>query len=103
VNQEPKPLKDALAELSRTLKLPEPSAYEQVAALWNELVGPAVAEHAKVASVRDGMCTIEVDGPAWATQCKYLESDLVERAANALGPGRVTSVRIAVRGPGRDR
>ena len=53
-------------------------------------------------SVRDGVCTIEVDGPAWATQCEYLESDLIERAASALGSGRVTSIRIVVAGPRRD-
>ena len=99
MTDEPVPLRDALNELSRTLKLPEPDAYDEVARIWQELAGAPLGEHAIVRSVRDGVCTIEVDGPAWATPCKYLESDLIERAASALGVGRVTSVRIHVAGP----
>ena len=30
-----------------------------------------VAAHAPVRSVRDGVCTVEVDGPVWATQLRY--------------------------------
>jgi hypothetical protein len=39
---------------------------------------------------------IVVDAPAWATQLRYLEADLVERASQVVGPGVVSAVRVSV-------
>ena len=45
------------------------------------------------------MLEIGVDSPGWATEFRYLESDLVERASRLVGPGVVASVRAVVDGP----
>jgi len=96
---EPVPLQEALAALGRDLGLPEPDVLARVVALWEEVVGPAVAQHARVRSVRAGVCTIAVDAPAWATQLRYLEQGLLERVADVLGPGVVTSAKVVVTPP----
>jgi predicted nucleic acid-binding Zn ribbon protein len=96
---EPVPLRDALAEVSRDLGVPEPDVHARAVALWREVVGTVVAEHARVRSVRDGVCTVTVDAPEWATQLRYLEEGVVRRASEVLGPGVVTTVKVVVAPP----
>ena len=52
------------------------------------MVGDDVAAHARLVSVRDGVLTVAVDDPIWATQLRYLETAVVERATALVGPGR---------------
>jgi predicted nucleic acid-binding Zn ribbon protein len=96
---EPVPLRDAIASVGRELGLPDPDALNTLIAAWPDIVGPAVAQHAHVRSVRDGVCTITVDAPAWATQLRYVESEVVARAAQRCGPGVVTALRVVVGDP----
>lgn len=95
---------EAVAMVGRELGLAEPEAFTAVTTAWPELVGEAVAAHSRVRSIRDGLLDVGVDSPAWATPMRYLETDLVERASQLLGPGVVTAVRVSVEGPdaGRD-
>lgn len=64
---------------------------------WSDLVGPAIAEHAHPRRLVDGTLLLAVDEPAWATQLKWLESDLLGRLAEAVGPGVVQRIEVAVR------
>jgi predicted nucleic acid-binding Zn ribbon protein len=96
VSDEPVPLRDALADVSRDLGVPQPDVHARAVALWREVVGTVIAEHARVRSVRDGVCTVTVDAPEWATQLRYLEAGVVRRAAEVLGPAVVTSVKVVV-------
>jgi predicted nucleic acid-binding Zn ribbon protein len=99
---EPVSLGDAIAAVGKELGLPEPNALAALTAAWPDIVGAQVATHASVRSVRDGTCTVEVDAAGWATQIRYAEQQVVERAAACCGPGVVTSVRVVVAGPARD-
>jgi predicted nucleic acid-binding Zn ribbon protein len=96
---EPVPLRDALAIVGRELGVPSPHLVETLVARWVDIVGPAIAAHAHVRSVRNGECTIVVDGPVWATQLRYGSSDLIERVNERCGGGAVTSVKVVVAGP----
>jgi predicted nucleic acid-binding Zn ribbon protein len=58
-----------------------------------------LATHARVRSVHNGEAVIEVDGPAWATQIRYLARDLVEGLDQAVGERAITSLRVVVKGP----
>jgi len=60
------------------------------------VVGADVARHARVDSVRDGTITITVDGTVWATQLRYLEAAIVERARRCLDADVVSRVRVRV-------
>lgn len=96
---EPVPLSDAIGRVAKQLGFPSADVAATVAARWSDIVGPAIAQHAEVRSVRDGECTIVVDGPAWATQLRYGASDLVARVNEHCGEGSVTSVKVVVSGP----
>ena len=67
---------------------------------WPEIIGDALVAHAKVRAIRDGVCTIAVDGPGWATQLRYSERQVVERVQRCCGSDVVTSIRVVVSGPG---
>jgi len=65
---------------------------------WAELVGESVAEHTRPRALRDGTLVVAVDDPVWATQLRWLESDLLARLGDVLGPARVTRIEVRVRG-----
>jgi predicted nucleic acid-binding Zn ribbon protein len=96
---DPMPLRDALAAVGKELGVPDANEFDTLVTVWSEVVGIDVARHARVRSVRDGECTIEVDGPAWATRVRYLTSDLQRHANERCGEGFVTHVRVVVAGP----
>jgi predicted nucleic acid-binding Zn ribbon protein len=99
--EDPVPLRDAIAAVSRQLGLPPTDVVSTIDAEWIDIAGAAIAAHARVQSVRDGECTIAVDGPAWATQIRYAAGDLVGRVNERCGEGSVTSIRVVVKGPPR--
>ena len=66
---------------------------------WPELVGPAIAEHARPLSLKNGILTIGVDQPGWATQLRYLGATLLDQLAAAIGDGVITRLEVRVTRP----
>ena len=98
-SQEPVQLREALAAVGRELGTPAPDAFATIVKAWPEIIGEAFVGHATVRSIRDGVCTIAVDGPGWATQLRYSERQIVERAQRCCGSDVVTSIRVVVTNP----
>ena len=63
---------------------------------WEELVGTGIAAHAKPISLKSGRLRVEVDSNAWATQLRYMTSELVKRCCDELGEGAVKQIDIVV-------
>jgi predicted nucleic acid-binding Zn ribbon protein len=93
---EPVPLSDALARVGDELGLAPGDAHARLEARWSEVMGDDVAAHARLVSVRDGVLTVAVDDPIWATQLRYLEAAVVTRATALLGPSIVDRMRVRV-------
>lgn len=91
-SREPVPLREALAAVSKDLRMAPPDALAKVNASWRAIAGNDVAAHTRVVSLRDGCCTLEVDGPAWATRVRYLTNEL-------LTDPSVTDVKVVVKRP----
>ncbi len=64
---------------------------------WEGIVGPRIAAHTTPRSLRDGVLSVDVDDPAWASQLGFMEVDLIAKITNELGEGSVTSIRHRVR------
>jgi predicted nucleic acid-binding Zn ribbon protein len=96
-----RPLSDSLDAVVRALKGPSARTVEGVFARWDEAVGAHVAAHARPSALRDGCLVVTVDHPTWATQLRFLESDLLAQLAEVTRPGEVTSieVRVSANGP----
>jgi predicted nucleic acid-binding Zn ribbon protein len=100
---EPVSLGDALAEVGRDLGLADPATLTAFLEAWPELVGDDIARHARVRSVRAGLCTVAVDDPAYATQLRYLANDVLRAARERLGRGAPDALRVVVEPPRKDR
>jgi predicted nucleic acid-binding Zn ribbon protein len=94
--REPVALADALVAIGEELGLADPVAIGALADRWEEVVGPAVAHHARLRSLRGGVLTIAVDAAPWATELRYLEDALRTRVAEVAGADVVRSVRVVV-------
>jgi predicted nucleic acid-binding Zn ribbon protein len=100
VKRPPRRLQDGLSELAAELRLDAPEVLDAVLGRWAEVVGPMVAAHARTKVLRDGVLHVEVDSPEWATQLRYLESEILRKFSRRLQPGVVTSLQVSVRRPG---
>ena len=98
-SDEPRPLRDSLAEVSADLGLPEPDALAFLIQEWESLVGPDVAPHCRLTSLREGVLRVTVDTAPRGTQLRYLEGELLERAASLVGADVVRELRVRVGSP----
>jgi predicted nucleic acid-binding Zn ribbon protein len=96
----PKRVGEVLDRITQSLGVGRASTLPKVFSAWDDLVGPQVAAHARPRSLRDGVLAVAVDQPAWATQLRYLEADLLRRIADVVGEGVVTRVEVRVAPPG---
>jgi predicted nucleic acid-binding Zn ribbon protein len=76
---------EGLDRVMRRLGAPDADTLATLFSSWSELVGPRLAEHARPVSLTDGTLVVAVDDPAWASQLRWLEAELIERLSAALG------------------
>jgi predicted nucleic acid-binding Zn ribbon protein len=92
-----------LDALARRLGAPTATSMGAVFTRWDDAVGPAIAAHARPIGLADGVLTVAVDEPGWATQLRYLKNDLVARLAEVAGPGVVGRIELRVEGANEPR
>lgn len=80
---------------------PGAAALQAVFGRWAEVVGAPVAEHAQPMSLRDGRLLVAVDDPAWVTEVRFQEAELLAKLAEVAGAGQVRAIDVRVRGAGR--
>jgi predicted nucleic acid-binding Zn ribbon protein len=89
---------DTLDHLVRHLGWAERTEAVGALARWEEIVGPAIAAHARPVALDGGTLTVAVDDPAWASQLKWLERSLIDQlAAGGVGPLERVVVRVRAR------
>ena len=64
---------------------------------WDELVGPANAQHSVPESYRDGVLVVRAESSTWASALRVIAPQLVAKLNRRLGDGAVS--RVDVRGP----
>ena len=94
--RDPIPIADALAAVRAELGLPDTDAFRTLVERWSDVVGHDVAAHAHLDSLRDGTASVVVDSPLWASQLRYLETAIRERANDLVGSVVVDAVRVRV-------
>ena len=62
---------------------------------WSEAVGEQVAQHVRPIKLDQGVLSVEVDDPAWATQVKFLTSMIIARLAEVAG-AQVDRIQVRV-------
>ncbi|HUH07800.1 MAG TPA: DUF721 domain-containing protein [Egibacteraceae bacterium] len=70
----------------------------RVHGLWAQIAGEQLAAHAEPVRLQGGVLVIRADSAMWATQVRYLSSDIAQRANQVLGAQPVKRVSV-VTGP----
>lgn len=91
---EPIPISDSLDGVVRSLRGPSRKAVGGVFGRWPDAVGAQIADHVRPLKLDEGVLTVEVDDPAWATQVKFLAPTIIERLRDVAG---VEVARVDVR------
>lgn len=94
--RDPKPLSDVLGKVLRRMKVSDETTAIGLFAGWRGIVGDAIADHVVPKRLEKRCLVVEVDDPAWATQLKFLESQLLTTLRERAGD-EVDSLDIRVR------
>ena len=65
---------------------------------WTEAVGETIASHCKPLRVVDDYLLIEVDHPGWATEIRYLETELVAKLTQIDPSLKFSGLKVHVKG-----
>lgn len=77
--RDPKTLGDTLLVMSQDLGWSEYLAESLVAQHWSDLVGSALAEHAHILDISEGVIRVQCDSTAWSTELRRMRSQVVSR------------------------
>jgi len=94
--KDPLSLGHVLGRVLRRMKVSDKASAMGIFGQWRLIVGDAVADHAIPKKLEKRKLTVEVDDPAWATQLKFLESQLLTTLRQHVGD-EVESLDIRVR------
>jgi predicted nucleic acid-binding Zn ribbon protein len=93
----PRRLEHSLDSVSRQLGLEDSRGLGAVFARWEEIVGPAMAEHVRPYRLDAESLVVSVDHPAWATQVRHRSESLLDRVAEQTGVTRPPRLDITIR------
>ena len=95
-SRDPQRIGGSLDKIARRLGAPTANALSGLFQRWEQIVGPNIAAHATPVSLKSGHLRVEVDSNAWATQLKFMTTELVARCCEELGDGAVKQIDIRV-------
>ncbi|MGB3697714.1 MAG: DUF721 family protein [Gordonia sp. (in: high G+C Gram-positive bacteria)] len=62
--------------------------------MWPQIVGEDIASHAEPKRLDGTVLHVSAESTAWATQLRYMQSQILAKIAKVIGHGMVTSLRI---------
>jgi predicted nucleic acid-binding Zn ribbon protein len=95
-DSEPRPIGEALDRLVRSMGVPSVGALEKIFGNWPDVVGAEVAEHSKPVKLDGNRLTVEVADPAWASQLRWMTSEVLAALDREVGEGAVTALTVRV-------
>lgn len=93
--RDPQPFGRLVGGLTRERGWQEKIGEGTLFGMWEQIVGPDIAAHAKPVTLRDKVLHVSAESTAWATQLRYVQAQILAKIAAAVGDGMVTSLRIS--------
>lgn len=78
-------LKDILSNLLNDSSLPFNPDDARIWEVWDEAVGPAIAEHARPSYVKKGRLRVDVSDPIWLQELEFVRETIKEKLNEELG------------------
>jgi predicted nucleic acid-binding Zn ribbon protein len=94
-----RPLKEIIQGLFKNDSLPFNPEDGRIWKIWEEVVGYAIAKHAKPTWIRNGRLRVAVSGPVWLQELQFLEEGIRNKLNKSLGRQAVERIdfRLATR------
>ena len=92
----PQPLDDLLPGVVEERGWGDRLEASAVVARWEEIAGPELAQRCQAVRVAGGTLVVRATDQTWATQLRYMTSQLVDRANEVLGRDVVKRIQITV-------
>ena len=89
-------MKDCVSQFAETSVGNSAVVVSSIHKTWEEVVGSDVSSHTKVRHVKNGVLFVAVDHPAWGTQLKYMQENIIEQLNVALPNEKIKSVKMFV-------
>lgn len=95
-NRMPRPAAagEVLGGVTRQMGVQERLEQYRVWAVWDEVVGPQTALHARPLRLRGGVLEVRVDHPVWMQQLQLLKPRLLERLNRAIAPAVLDDIHL---------
>jgi len=92
------PIKEILNRLFKDPNLPFCPEDALIFQVWEEVVGPAIAQNAKPLWIKNGRLRVKVYAPIWLQELGYLEKDIQARLNEKLGRPAIKKIefRLAI-------
>lgn len=94
VNKEPIHLRFVLEQLLKDFGTPDINVVTSIVEQWEEIVGSDLAAKISAVAISGSELIVRVDDPAWASQIKWLEKQLLDKITRLIGDEKVTSIRV---------
>jgi predicted nucleic acid-binding Zn ribbon protein len=92
----PRPLGDALRDLTRRLEPASPLA--RVQRVWSDVVGEVTAAHCAPVGERGGVLKVACDEAVWAAELDLMAPEILARLAHARVDPPITALRCRADG-----
>ncbi|WP_028320190.1 DUF721 domain-containing protein [Desulfatiglans anilini] len=86
------PIKDILAEILESRSSPLGQGLYPILRIWEQVMGKAIAEHARPVYFKDAVLKVSVTDPVWMQELTYREPEIKEKLDLALGRNVVRKV-----------
>jgi predicted nucleic acid-binding Zn ribbon protein len=93
---DPRPLSETLDRLVQGWGAGSTGTTKSLFADWEDIVGPQLAHRVRPRSLRQGTLVLAVSDPAWATQLRFLEAELIARIRTTTASSEVTAIQVRV-------
>ena len=88
-----KTMEDVMPGVLKTLRLDQRRTEAQIVQMWNSIMDPNIAAHAKPAGLRKGTLFVLVDSNAWLDEIvRYRRKEIMDRLHHSFGRELVTKI-----------
>jgi predicted nucleic acid-binding Zn ribbon protein len=89
-------MKECVSQFSETAVGNSVVVVSSIHALWEDIVGLDVSKHVSVRNVKSGVLNVVADHPAWKTQLKYMEQNIISQINEKIKGDRIESIHMSV-------
>src|SRR5688500_7941047 len=88
-----KTMENVLPGVLKTLRLDQRRAEAEIVRVWNNVIDPNIAAHAKPDRLRNGTLFVLVDSNVWLDEiCRYRRKEIIDRLQHSFGPELVARI-----------